>query len=165
MIPFQRGVKTKIFKYAFEYLLARDNTMNRRTFLAASSGATIAGLAGCFGDDGLPDVDEEDIVVEISVDNREFDPMKPEIEPGEAVRWNNESDETYLLETNNTYGDTADWDLEYELEPGDSVAYLFEDAGYYAFHEEGQTALRMCGAVAVGESADEMPGLMCEGEE
>ncbi|WP_207586560.1 hypothetical protein [Halomontanus rarus] len=139
--------------------------MNRRTFLAASSGATIAGLAGCFGgDDGLPDVDEEDIVVEISVDNREFDPMKPEIEPGEAVRWNNDSDESYVLNTNDTYDETANWDLEYELEPGDSVAFLFEDAGYYAFHEDGQTALRMCGAVAVGEPADEMPELMCEGE-
>lgn len=139
--------------------------MGRRELLGTTGCAALVGAAGCLGSmlgDDEPDVAEEDIAETIVLDDREFDPMTVEIEPGEAIEWVNESEEDYELRTNDTYGETDDWDLEADLSPGDSTAHLFEEEGYYAFHEAIHTSLRMCGGVAVGRPEDEMPSLHCE---
>lgn len=135
--------------------------MNRRRFITAAAGVGAAGLAGCFGGDETAEVDPEDIAATITANGREFDPMKVEIEEGEAVEWVNEDDAVYHVDSHDI--GEASWSWDERIEPGESAAYLFEDSGVYGFRDRGATSWEMCGAVAVGDATvDDIPLLRCE---
>lgn len=134
--------------------------MNRRRFLAAAASATTVGIAGC-SDGGAPQVDEEDIVVTISVLDGSFDPMIPSIQTGEAVEWSNDRDVRAQIVSTAGVGDS--WDYNETIQPGETTAYLFENPGVYAYHDRTLRRSRMCGAVVVGDlTEDDVPTLPCE---
>lgn len=135
--------------------------MNRRRFLATAAGATTVGIAGCFGD-GSTNVAEEDIVVTVDVLADSFEPMTPSIQPGEAAEWSNERDVRAQIVSTGGVGDS--WNFNQTVEPGNTTAYLFENAGVYAFHDRTFRRSQMCGAVVVGDlTEDDIPTLPCQG--
>lgn len=134
--------------------------MNRRRFLAAAATASTVGLAGC-GAEGPPEVDEDDIVVTVSVLEDGFDPQVVHVEEGEAVQWRNERSERMEIESSSLEG-AANWDYRDEASAGGTAAFLFEDSGAYVYNDRHFTVGEICGAVTVGDATEEdLPTLPC----
>lgn len=137
--------------------------MNRRTFMASTSGLTVTAVAGCLGDDEqeLPPVDPEDVAATVDVQRFEFDPVRVSIDVGQAIEWRNVSGRVRTV-TSNSQGNSTDWNFTARLEPDETARYLFEEAGVYGFHEQNRTFNTMCGAVGVGMAEEDVGQLPCE---
>lgn len=138
--------------------------MKRRQFLAATGVASVSTLAGCGGGGGTPTVAASDVAATITlVEDGSFDPPIVEVEEGAAVEWVNETGSDRSVRSNTELQDSKEWEMELDLEDGESGRFVFEESGVYGYHEAQETWFRMCGAVAVGDaSEDDVGNLPCE---
>jgi len=134
--------------------------MNRRQYLAAACGAA-AFTAGCLGD-GERDMDPSKVVTTVEITLQEgFEPMTVSIEPDEGVEWVNEDEFMRRVVTYRPFHDeSAEWDWQAELDPGEDDFYVFDEPGVYDYFDETRTENHACGSVFVGdfeETDDHLP--------
>lgn len=137
--------------------------MRRRAFVLASVGvaATIAGCAGGDGEAGdgeNPDLPQE---ATISIADGEFDPLTVHVGSGGTVTWENDTDESFRVNSIQLHTGSEGWSFGETIEAGESASHTFENAGRYDFIEPNYGQFTMCGRVRVG-SAEEGESLPCE---
>lgn len=137
--------------------------MRRRAFVIASAGiaTTLAGCGG--GDDAAGDGQNEDLPEEetISLTDEGFDPRIVQIATGGSVTWENETEESYRVNSFQFHSESQGWSFRESLDAGASVSHTFDTEGMYDFMEPEAGQFVMCGRVRVG-SVGEGQDLPCE---
>lgn len=136
-----------------------EDPRTRRRLMVGTGTAVLAGGA-VWWSFLRPDVEETN---HVAMKDGRFDPKNVEIDAGETVTWTNEATApegndppTYTLASA-----TDNWDLEEELEPGESTSYTFEEGGQYAayVHDYGSQDLEgMAMKIGVGEAVEDPIG-------
>lgn len=140
--------------------------MRRRTFLATGGvalGAVLAGCAGGSDDEGEAPAEEQfDTVETVVIQSGEFDPTRASIEPGDAIRWENDTGSATTLTAGQYHDDAVEWEFN-ELIEGrqESSAIGFDEPGIYHYHASTMGQNVQCGAVLVGD-VEEDSTLPCE---
>ena len=123
-------------------------------------------LAGCGGGSGGSSGAQAKGTVgaEVAItEDKTFEPMKVHVAEGEAVRWNNKTDETHTIASDTAADNAVEWEFKQEVKPNGAATYTFQSSGVYPYHQTSQTRFMMCGAVAVGDaSVDDVSKLDCE---
>lgn len=136
--------------------------MNRRQYIAAIGASASTLLAGCGSGSGSSEP-EGDVAATITMtEDRTYDPMRVSIEPGEAVEWVNETSDERTVESNQELEGAAEWEAEITVPAGESGTHTFGESGIYSYNDRTETYFNMCGAVAVGQSEDDIGSLPCE---
>lgn len=134
--------------------------------MGLATGVTTALLTGCVGRDldevrgtsrtetetesGPDTTSATPTETEVTIEEDTFDPNVVDVPVGSSITWVNESGGEFHIKSYKYSEDAADWDLDGELEDGETVSATFDEKGIYQYYSVGHGTFSMCGMVKVG---------------